>query len=502
MKKEKLLKTVICLCLLYFIVTKAYARIPDNIIQQEKAVVTIYIDDKNGKQIATGRGFIIKPDGTIATTYKIISKWLGADNTILFRINNFTFFPVKNVIAFDEVYDIALLRIAGEELQTINLTSTYSPQVGDNIFIVSSPYESGSTVFYRKIISIDKKNDFLHITPPVSEKNSGSPAFNLEGKVLGITTTFIESGEKLSVVIPVKYVSEMLNGYHIEQKNRKFIHSSETKTPSIDPSRLHELAKARAYVKKNTDSAKAHMELGLKLFKLGFHEDSTDAFKQSIRLKPDYAKAHLGLGVSYGRLGLFRKAIKAFKQAIKIKPDYAEVYNNLGVAYGNLGMIEEAIEAYKQALKIKPDYAEAYNNLGFAYGILDMYKEEIDAYKKALTIKPDYAKAHYNLGISYGKSGIYKTAIESFKQAIRIKPDYIKALFNLGVSYGKSGRHKEEIDAYKKAILIKPDYAKAHYNLGIAYSVSNKRSSAFKEYKILRKLAPELADNLFDLIYR
>ena len=76
MKKGNLQKALLILFLLLFIIPAAYATVPDIVLNQKKAVVTIYINDKEGKQIATGTGFIIDQNGIIATNYHVIEKWL------------------------------------------------------------------------------------------------------------------------------------------------------------------------------------------------------------------------------------------------------------------------------------------------------------------------------------------------------------------------------------------------------------------------------------------
>ena len=74
--------------------------------------------------------------------------------------------------------------------------------------------------------------------------------------------------------------------------------------------------------------------------------------------------------------------------------------------------------------------------------------------------------------------------------------------FNLGNAYYESGKWKEAIESYKQAIRIDPDDAIAHYNLSLAYIMLNDRGSALDQYKILKKLDTELANELFNFIYR
>ena len=61
-----------------------------------------------------------------------------------------------------------------------------------------------------------------------------------------------------------------------------------------------------------------------------------------------------------------------------------------------------------------------------------------------------------------------------------------------------------EIDVYKQEIRINPDYADAHTHtiLGLAYVFLYDRDSALEQYKILKSLDSELANKLYNMIYK
>ncbi len=163
---------------------------------------------------------------------------------------------------------------------------------------------------------------------------------------------------------------------------------------------------------------------------------------------------------------------------------------------------EKALPYFEKVVKKDPSYAEAYYHIGYCNGKLGRYTQEIEAYKHAIRIKPDYSDARLNLGVVYYKFGRHMEAIEALKQFIRIKPDYAKAHYNLGVTYGELGRYGEAIEAYKQATRIKADYADAHLNLGLTYLIIGDRGSALDQYKILKKLDNDLANQLFNRIYK
>jgi len=146
--------------------------------------------------------------------------------------------------------------------------------------------------------------------------------------------------------------------------------------------------------------------------------------------------------------------------------------------------------------------SEYWLNLGEAYYESGKYEEAIESCKQAIRIDPDDAYAHNNLGLAYAQLGKYEEAIKSYKQAIRIDPDLADPHYNLGLAYGESGKYKEAIESYKQAISIDPDAADAHYGLGLAYVDINDRDSALEQYEILKKLDTELANKLFNEIYK
>ena len=180
----------------------------------------------------------------------------------------------------------------------------------------------------------------------------------------------------------------------------------------------------------------------------------------------------------------------------------AEGLYSTGLSFLWMEDYKKALSYFEEAIKKNPRHAEAYFQIGYCNGKLGRYPEAIAACKQAIRIKPDDAEAHYNLGWVYGKLRRYTEEIEAYKQAIRIKPDYAEAHGGLGVAYVSLGRIHEAIEAFKQAIRIKPDYAAAHLCLGFTYLLVGDKGSALNEYKILKTLDDDLANELFNQIYK
>ena len=75
---------------------------------------------------------------------------------------------------------------------------------------------------------------------------------------------------------------------------------------------------------------------------------------------------YLNLSLQYHRVQRFEDSIDACKKALKIKPDYFLAYNNICAAYNEVKMWDRAIEACERGLKINPDLQLLKNNLARA----------------------------------------------------------------------------------------------------------------------------------------
>ncbi|MFO1088345.1 MAG: Do family serine endopeptidase [Hyphomicrobiales bacterium] len=151
--------------------------------------------------IAQGSGFIISADGYMVTNNHVVQ---DADEVTV-RTNNDKEYKAK-VIGTDAKTDLALLKIDSNETFSYVPFATKDPRVGDWVIAVGNPFGLGGTVT-TGIISARGRNigsgpydDYLQIDAPINKGNSGGPAFNLDGEVVGINTAiFSPSGGSVGI---------------------------------------------------------------------------------------------------------------------------------------------------------------------------------------------------------------------------------------------------------------------------------------------------------------
>jgi tetratricopeptide (TPR) repeat protein len=534
-------------CSIFILIALAQEKLPEIIKKIEPSIVVILTYGKDGKMIGQGSGFFISQSGDIITNRHVL---IGVHRAEI-KTARGKVYPITLIVAEDKAGDVirASVNIPKESVHPLSLGSSI-PEVGERVAVIGSPLGLERTVsdgIVSAVREIPAFGNIYQITAPISPGSSGSPVVNMKGEVIGVATFQFVGGQNLNFAIPGERIAKLkkekgktldqwkmgepdewlvsAEGLNSAGLNFLWADDHEKALPYFEKAVKKDPGYAEAYfyigvcnaelgryteaieafkqaIRIKPDDAVSHYNLGYAYAKLGRHTEAIEAFKQTIRIKPDFADAHYNLGYTYAELGYVVSAIEAYKQAIRIKPDDAKTHEGLGAAYWKLGSPTEAIEAIKQAIRIKPDYAEAHYSLGVAYDQLGRYTEAIEAFKQAIRIKPGYADAHCNLGVTYGKLGRYREAIEAIKQAIRVKPDDAEAHYNLGWTYTKLGRHTEAIEAFKQAIRINPGDAWAHYLLGVDYLITKDRGSALEQYKILKNLDNDLANHLFNLIYK
>jgi len=174
------------------------------------AIVSIVMSDKEGKPIGQGSGFFVSKNGTIVTNYHVIAEGISA----VVKLPNDTFYVIDGVLASDKLRDIAVIKAHGQNFRTLTLGNSDRVQIGEEVVAIGSPLSLESTVSNGIVSGIRTADElggkFLQITAPISPGSSGRPLFNMAGKVVGITTMHIKSGENLNFAIPINDVKPLL----------------------------------------------------------------------------------------------------------------------------------------------------------------------------------------------------------------------------------------------------------------------------------------------------
>ncbi len=152
-----------------------------------------------------GSGFFVSDDGYIVTNHHVVEN--GSKFTIV--QHNGKELDAK-LIGTDPKTDLAVLKVEGKEKFTYVSFAEKKSRVGEWVVAVGNPFGLGGTVT-AGIVSASGRDigsgpydDFLQIDAAVNKGNSGGPAFNLSGEVIGVNTAiFSPSGGNVGIAFAI-----------------------------------------------------------------------------------------------------------------------------------------------------------------------------------------------------------------------------------------------------------------------------------------------------------
>jgi serine protease Do len=160
---------------------------------------------KPHKQRSMGSGFVISPDGYIVTNNHVID---NADEVKVQFKNNEKPLTAK-IVGRDPETDLALLKIDGKSnLPYLEFGDSGKVKVGEWVLAIGNPFGLENTVTLGivsakgRIIGAGPFDNFIQTDASINPGNSGGPLIDLDGKVVGINTAIVASGQGIGFAIP------------------------------------------------------------------------------------------------------------------------------------------------------------------------------------------------------------------------------------------------------------------------------------------------------------
>ncbi|WP_367715338.1 Do family serine endopeptidase [Nitratireductor sp. GISD-1A_MAKvit] len=167
------------------------------------------------RPVSQGSGFFISEDGYLVTNNHVVDG--GSSFTVV--MDDGTEIDAK-LVGTDARTDLAVLKVEEERSFTyVDFADDAKVRVGDWVVAVGNPFGLGGTVTAGIVsargrdIGAGPYDDFIQIDAAVNRGNSGGPAFNLTGEVVGINTAiFSPSGGNVGIAfaIPASVAKEVV----------------------------------------------------------------------------------------------------------------------------------------------------------------------------------------------------------------------------------------------------------------------------------------------------
>lgn len=191
--------------------TKRVALSNSEIVDQVKPA-TVFIETKKG----AGSGMIIDENGYILTNAHVV--WDAA--TAKIKLSDGKTLSAE-VIGRDEIIDLAILKIVGNDFPKVTIGDSDSVMQGDDVFTLGYPFGlEGDVSFKEGTISrriSDGDATYFETSAEIHPGNSGGPLVNKYGEVVGINTASygqsirgVTIGETIKLAIPVNIAKNLI----------------------------------------------------------------------------------------------------------------------------------------------------------------------------------------------------------------------------------------------------------------------------------------------------
>ncbi|HEX5514689.1 MAG TPA: trypsin-like peptidase domain-containing protein [Gammaproteobacteria bacterium] len=167
-------------------------------------------------ETSLGSGVIVSPQGYVLTNNHVID---GADQIHVALADGR--FADATLVGADPDTDLAVLRIALQDLPVVNVGRSDTAKVGDVVLAIGNPFGVGQTVTQgiisatgRTQLGLSTFEDFIQTDAAINPGNSGGALITAHGDLIGINTAiFSRSGGSMGIgfAIPVQLAEQVLS---------------------------------------------------------------------------------------------------------------------------------------------------------------------------------------------------------------------------------------------------------------------------------------------------
>lgn len=168
-------------------------------------------------QRSLGSGFVVGAGGLVLTNWHVVSEFaLNPDAFVIELRTTDGRTAGLELLSFDVVHDLALLRIApGAQRRIAPLAlARREPVRGERVYSLGNPHDLGFVIIegtYNGPVE-RQLHERLHFSGALNPGMSGGPALDGAGRVIGINVAKRLGAEQVSFLVPARYARALLDG--------------------------------------------------------------------------------------------------------------------------------------------------------------------------------------------------------------------------------------------------------------------------------------------------
>lgn len=343
------------------VVAPAQAGTPEEVFARvSPSVVVVAVIDAHNKVTGFGSGVVVGP-GKVVTNCHVARK--SGNLKILHEKK----IHLTRLALADTPRDLCELSAPTLTAPAVTRAPLKDVKVGQRVYAVGAPRGLDLTLSEGLVSGLRdiKKERYIQTSAPISPGSSGGGLFDTDGRLIGITTFFLDKGQNLNFALPADWIGELparaQASWQLDAAG-----AERWKAQAADFERGKDwqglLEHSREWIRREPANADAWFALGGAHGNLKQSEQAVTAYREAARLKPDDARAWHNLGVMYERAKEHDKAVTALQEALRLRPGHAATWYALGSAYHAQGQRDKVRDAYEQLKRLDATRAEKFFN--------------------------------------------------------------------------------------------------------------------------------------------
>ncbi len=257
----------------------------------------------------------------------------------------------------------------------------------------------------------------------------------------------------------------------------------------------------------------AWFDLGVIYYNKGDYKSALPAYQSAVKADYANAKAHANLASTYRQLERFAEANAEYKIAAETIKDDPNLYSEWGYCLGKTAEWDKATARLETAKGMSPT-AEDESNVGWAYynaaqtdkaakndaAAAEKLEKGKMSLQTAVKKDPKLDAAHLNLGSTYNSLGEHDKAVVSLNEAVKLRNDWVIALNQLGLAYRGTNNLSLALNSFNRVVVLDGNNVSGLFNLGSTQYATGDKNGAKKTQAKLKKIRPDLADQLGNII--
>lgn len=181
------------------------------------------IPKQNGttnQEIGNGSGFLVSADGYIVTNRHVVED-KDADYTVTLNDGKK---HVAKIIAIDELYDIAIIKIEGTTFPFVTLGDSSSLELGSTVIAIGNALGQFKNTVSVGVVSglsrsitagdgmgnSEQLEQVIQTDAAINPGNSGGPLLDINGAVIGINVAVAQGSQSIGFALPINSVKGII----------------------------------------------------------------------------------------------------------------------------------------------------------------------------------------------------------------------------------------------------------------------------------------------------